>query len=609
MFNYNNLVKKNKLYSSKSDLVKSLNEVKGLIKNSSSNLLENISGQLSRDHLSDSCGAKINDETDAKLQPLRDGVDAIITITKRTTDPIIEIGDCDEECEDLIPNFGGQNPYHNNNQILTHMTDIINSFIGSSPFDLFEHEKYFSDTPCESEEPMPLEDINEGDCCLDCEIDDNSLLPDKVVKNQTTIKGGEMWHEAKKDQIIKLAADLVVADKILNSSEKVDQTQILLLLDPSKYSELPEKMNNLVVEAFVDISDSGLSKASGHLDKMKKEAYYMIGDMDKLNTDDKRRVAGPIPTNYEKWLKNVGESHHKAMSRLEEQRNPLNEERAYRIPDDKRYNELSPECVGLEGRMKQANVNDTKYDPKRSIETLLGELAEGKTARREVDEKSNIEKLLKNDSPEDLWTQNYESRAAKHKHSDQKDLKTTERTMEDDLDRNPDKTEVYDSMLEKWRDKSNLSKTSSFGGGILKDPFTSSSDEDVDEDDLERENDDRFDEITRQIDRIVDQLGLNSERPQLLGTEASLTALDKERAKNLFAQDFDPMGGDLLSREEEQLPMAQVDEAPIIKMGPGVRGPAPGINSQLDMNAPNANDKVLEKIRNIINDDKNAWAF
>lgn len=170
------------------------------------------------------------------------------------------------------------------------------------------------------------------------------------------------------EEMVTILADLKIAHGMIKQSQKYNNVQmdsILLMLNPTKYQYIDDDIANDLNEIYADISDSmreasrnsGFNKLSYLInddrDNFKQEFY--ISDWHPTETRKPN-----LPYNYQYWLKKVGDTHHKVMARLEEQKNPINKIMALRIPDGERSNPIREEVAGIETRMMRNNSNTSE---------------------------------------------------------------------------------------------------------------------------------------------------------------------------------------------------------------------------------------------------------
>jgi len=288
--------------------------------------------------------------------------------------------------------------------------------------------------------------------------EEESFMPNKQILVPTQVSGGEDWHRVR--------ADLDLARRMAKTSQ-YSQDHILTLIEPTKYT-LPDQELESLEDVYVDISsEENIDKISSKLDQFIRTAYYITDDdhEGQLTQDDRVRENGPAPYNYQKWLKQVGESHVQAMNRLEEHKSPDNELMKLRIPDGERSNPTREVLKSSETRMIEKDANHTTHSVLDNIETRLDALEKKLAGRREIKEGKSIEALLREDSDTKLES-NSESRLSE-KRDEKIRLKNTESRLADD-DRHKDEffDRVYEVILEKDRNDEKTLKTAAIGGGI-----------------------------------------------------------------------------------------------------------------------------------------------
>lgn len=512
-----NLKKENKKYAAKSTLKKILSSINNTMKKESmtDDLLSNIKGQLHRDFLEGECGHELNDSFDHQLEPIRKGF--MQSIEKHGPEVHVETRELHPE---EIQEFTG----HDMGGIPDLIEKILSGF-DEMPFDNifnlddqhdipqhFEHHQEFGagepeevieeavgnlgesverlqDTIEEDFDDEVEEEIchrcdcapcqcenhcEECDCdpcrCEECEDEGVSIMPEKIVKVPTSILGGEDWHQVR--------ADVDLAWKMAKTAEySIDH--ILTVIEPTKYEVLSDSVADKLVDAYVDISEEeDMSKVASKLEKL---AYTIVQHDDEnrdsyLTQDDRYRKDGPIPHNYQKWFSEMGESHHEAMARLDEHKNPDNEVMKLRIKDGERSNKMREELATVETRMRKEDMNDTEHSVLSNIEFMLDHLEKKLAGRRETDGEKNLEALLsgKQADKEKVWNQTLEARNAEAKHSKDDKEKTNrsiEARMDNDLDTRKDEyfEHVIDIILDDSRNDKKVLKTAGFGGGIVRD--------------------------------------------------------------------------------------------------------------------------------------------
>ena len=516
-----NLKKENHKYSAKSTLKRILSSVSYKLKKESmsDDLLSNIKGQLHRDFLEGECGHELNDSFDNKLEPIRKGF--MQSIEKHGPEVHVEtrelhpeeiegftgghMGGIPDLIEKLLSGFDTM-PFDNifnidsHDDMPHHMEqpqelgeDVIEEAVGNlgesverlqnSVEDDLEYED-LDDTveedicnrcdchPCQCDNHCEECDCDPCQCeeCDECEDKGVNIMPEKIVKVPTSVLGGEDWHQVR--------ADVDLAWKMAKTAEySVDH--ILTIIEPTKYEVLSENIENRLINAYVDISEEkDMGKVASKLEKL---AYTIVQHDDEnrdsyLTQDDRYRKDGPIPHNYQKWFSEVGESHHEAMARLDEHKNPDNETMKLRIKDGERSNKMREELATVETRMRKEDMNDTEHSVLSNIEFMLDHLEKKLAGRREVDSEKSLEALLngKQADKEKVWNQTLEARNAEAKHSkDEKEKlnRSIEARMDSDLDTRKDEyfEHVIDIILDDSRNDKKVLKTAGFGGGIVRD--------------------------------------------------------------------------------------------------------------------------------------------
>jgi len=450
------------------------------------NFLNNIAGQLHKDHISGACGSDLAEAADDDIAPIRDGISQITTIDDNSGNQVTKVRirslNPDEEndiisssqnsIQDLLSNFsdkfgpiGSMIPDMEDGEVYDQamemsfddvadkMKDKLSELLGDNIPDNF---KDLLNAPwLNSSQKEGYQEGSEENTSEEVEnMREPTLFPDKKVNTPPEIEGGFVWNAAN-DSLIRLAADLCVVDNMVKAASKdsdaISKRQLLAMLDPSRYDDLDEEVQDELIELYSGIlSDQyGIKEADSSIKKMQKIAYRIVGDPEYLNTDDRRRRDGSMPPNYEEWLRNVGESHHRAFSRLEVVVNPDTETMKLRIPDGERSNPIRKELAGTEVRMRRADLNDTENSPKDSFEKKLDD--NDLSGHRGTDDETTYqEKLDKKRGTKEEVTGHPEQRLEERRKT-QAD-KSLEGQMEDaKLRQYKGFNQVVDSLLNDWR--------------------------------------------------------------------------------------------------------------------------------------------------------------
>jgi hypothetical protein len=437
-------------------------------------LLSNISSQLHKDHISSSGDNQENDSVDNQTSDSADGsvtTDAptiesggqITTVTK--DGPVTKVhvrmyqpvGDPIDAESGMVPGMEDKDVYDQAmgmsfDDIASKMKERLSDLLkGNTPDSLKglldapwlngQNEEGYQDGMGE-DIPEEVEDMS-----------DSKLFPAKALSTPPEIEGGFTWGASVDETFIRLAADLCVVNNMIKAASEnpnsVSKQQLLAMIDPSRYEDLDEELQNELVNLYAGVlsDDFGIKEASTSVQKMQKRAYQIVGEPEYLNNDDRRRRDGAMPPNYEEWLRNVGESHHRAFSRLEEVVNPDTEVMKLRIPDGERSNPIRRELAGTEVRMRRADLNDTANSPKDSFEKKLE--GDGPSAHRGTEDNTYEDKLDKKRGTGEV-VGSLEQRLDERRKS--KDLKSTEAEMEDaKLRQYQGFNQTVDSLLNDWR--------------------------------------------------------------------------------------------------------------------------------------------------------------
>jgi len=449
-------------------------------------LLSNISGQLHKDHIKSNCGEELAETADAEMEPIRQGIEKITTTVDDGSGPAmtrVRVRSVDpEEVDSTL------------SSMMEHTKGLLGNFsdkfgpIGSMIPDMEDEEVYdkamgmsFDDMASKMQERLNSilgdEFMNGNSQDLDSpwfnnekgrglgmeedkseeveEMSEPTLFPSKKLETPPEIQGGFEWSAEVDDTLLRFAADLCVLENMVKAASQnpnaISKGQLLAMIDPSKYEELDEELGDELIELFSGViaDELGVREASSSIQKMQKRAYQIIGEPEYLNTNDRRSRDGSMAPNYEDWLRNVGESHHRAMSRLEEIHHPDNEVMKLRIKDGERSNPIRRELAGTEVRMRGADLNDTENSPKDNMEKRLDDGPIGRRVPEGKDEDSFENKLDKTRGKSKV-TGHPEQRLEKRR--DDKQLETTESRMaEGDIHQDKKFGEVVDSLLNDWR--------------------------------------------------------------------------------------------------------------------------------------------------------------
>jgi hypothetical protein len=470
----------------------SINTFKNILKHAKSeinrnvlsfDLLENIREQLNPDFISSACKANVNKGFyDDKVAPIKRGV---IQITNKvgpkenTFERELDAEEVDELRENILrkmENVIGEidkTPFDNifGNSKEDFVLDVVDD-LGESVEDL--QEAIIEDNVCEDN---VCEDCNNIKCtceyddkCPSCKCEDcccgsncccdndcsneqhatSKIMPEKIVKFPTTIEGGGDWHRVK--------ADVDIALRMSKNADNITKDHILTLIEPSKYENIDKHIQDELIDSYVDISiENNMNKISSRLEKT---SYIMTGYPDTNSVQDRIRLEGPIPYNYQKWFKDCAESHDQAMSRLEEHKNKENELMKLRIKDGERANPIRKELSSIETRMQERKINNSEFSPLDNIETMLDNLEKKLLGRRDFIKDKSLELMLH--EKQNVVNKTIEERLSDNKHMNDKGVEQIQSRIDEYL-------EDYDSIINEILKKDEaMSKVSGFGGGIKK---------------------------------------------------------------------------------------------------------------------------------------------
>lgn len=492
--------------NSQKGLKKILSSVKKDLKKiaHSPGLLDNIANQLHRDFIESKMGASLDPEIDNKLEPIRRGV---MQITKRVgPHEIHEVKELDpSEIEGMQDDLLGQverllaDMDFDSIAIPGHQDGMMHGgpdeMVGNAIENLDDSVDRLQDVAMdEMSETCPdcgcgqceCEDIEEAPLCGDseefaedvcpdcgaeyCECGDEdaeegySIMPSKNILTPTIIKGHDNWHE--------IRADVNLAYRMSKTSQ-FTQDHILTLLDPIKYNFANDNIENEFIDTYADIlASSDMNSISNRLEKL---SYTITQDDSatkdgELTQDERVKLDGPVPYNYQKWFKDVAESHHQAMGRLDEHKNPQNEVMKLRIKDGERSNPIREELASTETRMVKEDINNSSFSVLDNIETMIENLEKKLAGRRPVEEEKSLEALIDSgDGNENVWNQTFEARAeSKREKSKEKIDRTVEKRIDEDYKDRKDEyfNNCIDVILDEDRSGEVKTAAKGFGGGI-----------------------------------------------------------------------------------------------------------------------------------------------
>ncbi len=279
-----------------------------------------------------------------------------------------------------------------------------------------------------------------------------------------------------------LLADMNVAGKMIESAingKDINHDALLTILDPTKYDNLDEDLSNSLSDTYVTV----LSDVYGS-NKMNKKSYFIPDNYENridnsefynINNEQNPQRLPRIPYNYMIWLDKVGETHDRAMARLDEHKNPLNKNMLLNIKDGERSNPIREELASLETRMQKEKLNNTKHNISNNQETRLDD---GQRRPWDTSSDTNIDSHLQDKQVGDnegIYGINIEKRLS-NQHTESSD-DSTEKRMKDqhvvENEMSDSFSRAYESVLSDWRKKRSSSdkniKTADFGSGIILD--------------------------------------------------------------------------------------------------------------------------------------------
>ena len=136
--------------------------------------------------------------------------------------------------------------------------------------------------------------------------------------------------------------------------------------------------------------------------------------------EGKQQGDGKVECKFSSWLEDVADSHEKAMNRLDEHKNPANEDMRLRIPDGKKENPKREIDTHIETKLDKDGKRGREWDdmmPKAglagrhmNVEALIGEILDGsRLERHEVGNDDSTEKRLRDASSSKIKDESRES--------------------------------------------------------------------------------------------------------------------------------------------------------------------------------------------------------
>ena len=144
--------------------------------------------------------------------------------------------------------------------------------------------------------------------------------------------------------------------------------------------------------------------------------------------EGKQQEDGSVECKFSSWLEKVADSHEKAMNRLNEQKNPVNEHMRLRIPDGQKENPKREIDTHIEVKFEKEGKHGRKWDDAKpkdglagrhmNVEALIDEMLDGSGPRRtDSGNESSTEKKLRESSSSDLKDSTMETKL-EDKHDD-----------------------------------------------------------------------------------------------------------------------------------------------------------------------------------------------
>jgi curved DNA-binding protein CbpA len=448
----------------------------GLIKRAS--LLENIADKFSPDFLSDGI-SPLNENVKDDIDEISNGIMHITKyIRENDEEPIIQTKErklSKEEIDEM------------HDSMMQEIQDLISNIGNFAPSKIFDLDLFNPDLDeiCEDKDNS---DVEETDNPEEIIIENNpeqeiivetrsSLFPAKEVAMPSAIEGGMEWNKMS-SSYIRLAEDLSIAGKMLktaiNQEDFIEKEKVLIMLDPSKYDDLDDETQENIINAYAEVANCETTKeAQEAYNSLVKTAYYIMDNPELRDSYDRIRQDGSYPYNYQKFITEVGESHHKVMGRLNEQRNPINDLNPLRLKDGERSHPMKPELANSETRMQKEKLNNTEHSPRFNLEQLISELDSSKPGHLNLKEYKAIESILGDKEDDDnLIRVTFEERATKNNKNTLTE-KEEQVSTEGNIKREDNKFEdIVNDLLDEWReDNREMTKASSnFGGGNIKGP-------------------------------------------------------------------------------------------------------------------------------------------